>query len=72
MKNGTRVTLKLSSNLIGDSHDETNFSHQLLLTGTQISTFHKAFANRSSTNIKFSKKQLRKIGKPGSWCFRNK
>ena len=29
MKNGT---LKLSSNVVGDTTDETNFSHKLLLT----------------------------------------
>ena len=32
IKNGTEVTLKLSSNVVGDSNDETNFPHKLLLT----------------------------------------
>ena len=27
IKNGTRVTLDLSSNIIGDSNDENNFPH---------------------------------------------
>ena len=27
IKNGTQVTLKLSSNAAGDSNDETNFPH---------------------------------------------
>ena len=31
-KNGTEVTLKLSSNVDGDSNDENNFPHKLLLT----------------------------------------
>ena len=31
-KNDTEVTLNLSSNVIGDSNDETNFQHKLLLT----------------------------------------
>ena len=41
IKNGTGVTLKLSSNLIGSSNDETNFSHKLLLTDTQVQKFVK-------------------------------
>ena len=35
IKNGTEATLKLSSNVIGDFNDETNFQHKLLLTNTQ-------------------------------------
>ena len=41
IKNGTGVTLKLSSNLIESSNDETNFSHKLLLTDTQVQKFVK-------------------------------
>ena len=55
IKNGTEVTLNLSSNLIINSNNETNFPHKLLLTNTQVSKLRKAFANGSSTNIKFSK-----------------
>ena len=51
--NGTDVTLNLSSNLIGNSNDETNFPDKLLLTNTQVSKIGKAFANDSSANIKF-------------------
>ena len=32
LKKWTEVTLNRSSNVIGDSHDKTNFPHQLLLT----------------------------------------
>ena len=32
IKNGTKVALNLSSNLIGNSNDETNFPHKILLT----------------------------------------
>ena len=56
IKNGTEVTLNLSSNLNGSSNDETNFPHKLLLTDTQVSKIHKDFANASSANIKFSKR----------------
>ena len=30
IRNGTEVTLKISSNVVGDSNDENNFSHKLL------------------------------------------
>ena len=43
IKNGTEVTLNLSTNVIGDSNNETNFPHKLLLTDTQVSRLHKAF-----------------------------
>ena len=32
IKNGTEVTLKISSNVVDDSNDENNFRHKLLLT----------------------------------------
>ena len=60
VKNGTEVTLNVSSNLIGNSNDETNIPNKLLLTDTQVSKIRKAFANGSSANIKFSKTQLSK------------
>ena len=60
-KNGTEVTLKISSNGVGDSNSENNFPHKLLLTDTKVSKLRKAFANGSSANIKLSKTQLHKI-----------
>ena len=65
IKNGTEVTLKLSSNVVGDSNDENNFPQKLLLTDTQASKLRKAFANNSSANIKLSKTQLLKIVQSG-------
>ena len=47
--------------MIGNSNDETNFSRRLLLTDTQVSSIHIAFANSSPANIKFSKTQLFKM-----------
>ena len=57
IKNGTGGTLKLLSNVAGDSNDENNFLHKLLLTNTQVSKLRKTFANDSSVNIKLSKPQ---------------
>ena len=62
IKNGTEVTLKPSSKVVGDSNDENNFPHKLLLTNTHVSKLRKAFANNSSANIKLSKTPLHKIG----------
>ena len=39
IKNKTKVVLKLSSNMIGNSDDETNFPHKLLLNDRQVSKF---------------------------------
>ena len=50
IKNNSEVTLKISSNVVRDSKDENNFLHKLLLTNTQVSKLHKAFANNSSAN----------------------
>ena len=70
IKNGTEVTLKLSSNVVGDSSDESNFSHDLLLTNTHISKLREAFANDSSANIKLSKIQLHQNGQSGRFLGR--
>ena len=67
IKNGTEVTLNLSSKLIGDSNDKTNFPSTLLLTDTQVSKICNAFANGSSANIKFSKTQLAKMIQSGGF-----
>ena len=44
--------------MIGNSSDNTNFYHELLLTNRQVANLRKAFANQLSTDIKFSKAQL--------------
>ena len=63
--NGTEATLKISSNVVGDSNDENNFLHELLLTNTQVPNLRKAFSNNSIANIKYSKAQLHEIGQSG-------
>ena len=44
--------------MVGNSNDQTKFSHDLLLTDRQVSSISKAFSNNSSVDIKFSKTQL--------------
>ena len=60
IKNENDVVIRLSPNMIGDSNDQTNFPHKLLLTDRQVSNLRKAFSNNSSVDIKFSKTQLSK------------
>ena len=62
--------MKIFSNVAGDSNDENNFPHKLLLTKTQVSKLRKAFANNSSANIKLSKTHLHKIGQSGGFLSR--
>ena len=45
IKNGTEVTLNLSSSVIGSSNDEINFPHKLLLTGRDVLRLRKAILN---------------------------
>ena len=57
IKNGTEVTLNLSSTVIGNSNDKINFPHRVLLADTQVSKICKAFPNGSS------KKKKKKVEK---------
>ena len=67
IKNETYFVLKLSSNMIGNSEDETNFPHKLLLTNIQVTNLRKAFANYLSADIKLSKTQLSKMIQSGGF-----
>ena len=49
--------------MIGNSDDEANFPHKLLLTNRQVANLRKTFANHTSTDIKLSKVQLTKMQK---------
>ena len=60
-----KVTLNLSSDVVGDSNGETNFPHRLLLINTRVSRLRKTLANNSLANIKLSKTQLHKMGQLG-------
>ena len=62
--------MKLSSNVVGDTNDENNFPHKLLLINIQVSKLRKAFANSSSAYIKLSKIQLHKITQSGGFLVR--
>ena len=56
--------------MIGNSDDETNFPHNLLLTNRQVTNLGKALANYLSTDIKLSKTQLSKMIQSGGFLGR--
>ena len=47
--------------MIGNPNDKTNFPYKLLLTKRQVENLRKAFANKSSTDIKLPKTKLSKL-----------
>ena len=65
IKNENDVVLRISSNMVGNSNDNTNFPHELVLTNRQVKNIRKAFANHLSTDIKLSKAQLSKMIQSG-------
>ena len=60
IKNETDVALRISSNMVGKSNDNTR----------QVANICKAFANHSSTDIKLSKTQLSKMIQSGGFLGR--
>ena len=67
IKNETELVLRISSNMVGDSNDNTNFPHELLLTNRQVANICKAFAKNTSIDIKLSKTQLPKMIQSGGF-----
>ena len=70
IKNETDVVLTLSLNMIGNSDENTNFRHELLLTNRQVANLCKAFAKNTSTDIMLSKTQLSKMIHSGGFLGR--
>ena len=58
IKNETDFVLRISSGMVGNSNDNTNFPHKLLLTDRQVANIRKAFANNLSTDVKLSKNSI--------------
>ena len=65
IKDGAEVTLKISSNVVGNYDEENNFLHKFLLTNIQVSKLRNAFENGSLANTKLSKTQLHKARQSG-------
>ena len=70
IKNENDVVLRLSSNMVGNSNDNTNFPHELLLTNRQVENIRQAFIKNTSIDIKLSKTQLSKMIQSGGFLRR--
>ena len=66
----TKVVLRLSSNMIGNSDGKTNFPHKLLLANGQVGNLRKVFANNAPNAIKLSKTHLSEMIKSGDFLGR--
>ena len=67
IRNETDVVLRITSNMVSNSNDDTNFPHELLLTNGQVANICKAFAKNTSTDIKLSKTKLSKMIQSGGF-----
>ena len=67
IKNENDVVLRISSNMVSKSNDNTNFPHELLLTNRQVANIRKAFVKNTSIDIKLSKTQLSKMIQSGEF-----
>ena len=67
IKNETDVVSSSSSNMIGNSEDETNFPDKSLLINRKVENLRKAFADHTSADIKLSKPQLSKMTQSGEF-----
>ena len=70
IKNENDVVLRISSNMFGNSGDNTDFPHEILLSNRQVENICKAFANHLSTDIKLTKTQLSKMIQSGGFLGR--
>ena len=65
IKNGSEVSLYLSSNVIGNSNDENDFANKFSLTDAQVLWLRKAFSSGLSAIIKLLKTLLPKMVQSG-------
>ena len=56
--------------MVGNSNDNTNFPHELLLTNRQVENIRQAFIKNTSIDIKLSKTQLSKMIQSGGFLRR--
>ena len=60
LKSSIILVLRISTNMVINSDDNTNFPHELLLTNRQVANIRKAFANHSSIDINYQKLNYQK------------
>ena len=70
IKNKTKVVLRLSLNMIGNSDGKINFPHKSLLANRQVANLRKEFSYNLWASIKLSTTQLSKIAQSGGFLGR--
>ena len=60
IKNETDVVLRISSNMGGNSNDNTNFPHELLLTNRQVANIRQAFDITHQLTLNYQKLNYQK------------
>ena len=60
IKNETDAVLRISSNMVSNSNDNTNFPHELLLTNRQVANIPKAFAEIHQLTLNYQKLNYQK------------
>ena len=60
IKNETDVVLRISSNMVSNSNDNTNYPHELLLTNRQVANIGKAFAKIHQLTLNYQKLNYQK------------
>ena len=60
IKNETDVVLRISSNMVGNSNDNTNFPHELLLTNSKLQIFVKIFLITHQLRLNYQKLSYQK------------
>ena len=60
IKNETDVVLRISSNMVSNSNDNTNFPHELLLTNRQVQIFVKLLLITHQLTLNYQKLSYQK------------
>ena len=60
IKNETDVVLRISSNMVSNSNDNTNFPHELLLTNRQVAIFVKLLLKIHQLTLNYQKLNYQK------------
>ena len=60
IKNENDVVLRISSNMVSNSNDNTNFPHELLLTNRQVANIHKLLLKMHQLILNYQKLNYQK------------
>ena len=70
IENKAEAFWRLSSNMIGNSNDESNYINKLSLTNRQVADLLRAVGNNSSTDVMLSQTQSSRMIQSGGFLGR--